>query len=202
MNKIFVRVALLLSLLLVLHSLYHMGQAQLQMNQAEAQFEMQEKVKQESKPVVKEEQVKKDPEPNAKEEPTLENTFISIPKLKRKLPIVEGIDKEALKKGVGHFTTSVIPNQEGTSILAAHRDTFFRGIDVLKLGDSFVINTKNTDTTYTITERKIVDKSYLLPTVKKEKPELVLITCYPMHFVGDAPNRLILTAEKTPSSKR
>jgi sortase A len=202
MSKIFVRVALLLSLLLVASSLYHMGQAHFQRKQAEERFEKQEQVIQESKPVVTQEPVKKAPEPIVEEEPTLEETFLSIPKLKRKLPVVEGIDKKTLLKGVGHIPTTVNPNGLGISILAGHNDTVFSKIDVLKPGDEVVINNKKGDTVYTIKERKIVSKKYLLPMTEQKKSVLVLITCYPMWNIGDAPERLILTAEKTPPSKR
>ena len=35
-------------------------------------------------------------------------------------PIVEGIDKDALKTGIGHHTDSVWPNQKGNVVLAGH----------------------------------------------------------------------------------
>lgn len=205
MIKIIVRVALLLSLFLLTHSLYHIGYAEYYMYRASQTFEkQQEQIKAKlEKPIVKRKQ-----EPGnlvyekavVKQEPTNKDIFLTIPKLDKTLSVVEGIDKKSLQKGVGHYPTSVMPNQNGVSILAGHRDTVFRNLDSLKLGDSVVINTNNMDTFYTITERKIVSKDYLMPVTKETKPVLILITCYPMHFIGDAPNRLILTAEKTLSS--
>jgi sortase A len=170
MKKFSMRVAGLLSLFFVFHSLYHIGYAHYYMYEASEKF--------------------------VKREQTNEDIFLTMPKLGRTLPIVEGIDNDSLEKGIGHYKTTVLPNQKGTSILAGHRDTVFRHLDLLEIGDDLVIQTNNEATSYVITNRQIVTKAYRMPVVQQEKPVIVLITCYPMKYIGPAPNRLIITAEK------
>ncbi|SMQ78420.1 LPXTG-site transpeptidase (sortase) family protein [Bacillus sp. OV166] len=193
MRKFFVRVVGLLSLFLVCSSLYQMGYAKYYMYRSEQSFEKQVKVK--SVEVKKQEPVVK---PAVKEEPLADKeVFLTFPKLKKTVSVVEGIDKKTLLKGVGHYPDTAKPNQYGMSILAGHNDTVFKNLDLLKLGDRVVVDEDNVSTTYYITGKKIVSKDYRLPITDQKKPVLVLITCYPMNMITPAPERLILTAEKS-----
>ncbi|WP_059283543.1 sortase [Bacillus coahuilensis] len=38
--------------------------------------------------------------------------ILVIPKLNRELPIIEGTDEEELEKGVGHYSSTKLPNQK------------------------------------------------------------------------------------------
>jgi len=193
MKKFFVRVVGLLSLFLVCSSLYQMGYAKYYMYQSEQSFEKQVKGKpievKKQEPIVK---------PVVKEEQLVDKeVFLSFPKLNKTVSVVEGIDKKTLLKGVGHYPDTAKPNQNGMSILAGHNDTVFKNLDLLKLGDRVVVDEGNVSTTYYITGKKIVSKDYKLPITDQKKPVLVLITCYPMNMITPAPERLILTAEKS-----
>ena len=50
---------------------------------------------------------------------------LTIPALKRKLPILQGTGVEELKKGVGHFTQSVLPGENDNCVFSGHRETVF-----------------------------------------------------------------------------
>lgn len=65
---------------------------------------------------------------------------LSIPKLDKELPIVEGTDEDDLGKGVGHYTGTALPLQNSQILLSGHRDTVFRGFDQLNEGDTFVVH--------------------------------------------------------------
>ncbi|MED4225604.1 class D sortase [Neobacillus cucumis] len=193
MSKFFVRVVGLLSLFLVCSSLYQMGYTKYYMYRSEQSFE--KRVKDKTFEVKKQEPIVK---PVIKEEPVVDKeVFLSFPKLNKTVSVVEGIDKKTLLKGVGHYPDTVKPNQNGMSILAGHNDTVFKNLDLLKLGDRVVVDKGNVSTTYYITGKKIVSKDYKLPITDQKKPVLVLITCYPMNMITPAPERLILTAEKS-----
>ncbi|MHB8064400.1 MAG: sortase, partial [Ruminiclostridium sp.] len=66
---------------------------------------------------------------------------LSIPVLKQELPIIQGTGADELKKGVGHFTQSVLPGEEDNCVLSGHRDTVFGKLDKLKIGDQLIVQT-------------------------------------------------------------
>ncbi|PLS02612.1 class D sortase [Neobacillus cucumis] len=119
-----------------------------------------------------------------------------IPKIKAELAIVEGTDPDDLEKGVGHYKGSYFPGDKGQIVLSGHRDTVFRKLGELKLGDQLKMQMPNGNYTYEITHTKIVksnDKSII--TLQKQQEELILTTCYPFHYVGNAPKRYIVYAK-------
>ncbi|MCA1030761.1 class D sortase [Bacillus timonensis] len=123
--------------------------------------------------------------------------ILTIPKLDAELPIVEGTDPDDLEKGVGHYKGSFYPNDGGQIVLSGHRDTVFRNVGKLKLGDSLVMSLPYGDFTYKIIETKIVEADDTsIITLQKDFEELILTTCYPFSYVGDAPQRYIIYAEK------
>ncbi|MCX4074707.1 class D sortase [Bacillus subtilis] len=123
---------------------------------------------------------------------------LTIPKISAELPIVEGTDAEDLKKGVGHYKGSSYPEDNGQIVLSGHRDTVFRRTGELKEGDILTINLSYGQFNYKITHSKIVDaEDTSIITLQKEKEELVLTTCYPFSYVGNAPQRYIIYAAPT-----
>jgi sortase A len=123
--------------------------------------------------------------------------ILEIPELKAELPIIEGTDEEELEKGVGHYAGTVFPGQKDQILLSGHRDTVFRKIGELKLGDELIVRMPYGDFTYEIIDSFIVDAddtTVIKPTAPEEI--LTLSTCYPFYFVGSAPDRYILTAKR------
>ena len=120
---------------------------------------------------------------------------LSIPVLKQKLPIIQGTGADELKKGVGHFIQSVLPGEEDNCVLSGHRDTVFAKLGKLKIGDQLIVQTSVGTYTYEIKRIRIVDKDDKTVIVPTDHAVLTLSTCYPFHFVGNAPDRYILTAD-------
>ena len=120
---------------------------------------------------------------------------LSIPVLKQKLPIIQGTDADELKKGVGHFIQSVLPGEEDNCVLSGHRDTVFAELGKLKIGDQLIVQTSAGTFTYEIKRIRIVDKDDKTVIVPADHAVLTLTTCYPFYFVGNAPDRYILTAD-------
>ena len=122
--------------------------------------------------------------------------ILKIPKIKAELAIVEGTDPDDLEKGVGHYKGSYFPGDKGQIVLSGHRDTVFRKLGELKLGNHLTIQMPSGNYTYEITRTKIVkstDKSII--TLQKQQEELILTTCYPFYYVGNAPKRYIIYAK-------
>jgi sortase A len=126
---------------------------------------------------------------------------LTIPALKQVLPIIHGADEDELKKGVGHFAQSVLPGEANNSVLSGHRDTVFRQLGKLQIGDQLITKTAAGTFTYVINLTRIVhkdDKSVIVPT---DHAVLTVTTCYPFYYVGDAPDRYIITADLVKSEK-
>lgn len=72
--------------------------------------------------------------------------YISIPKIKQKLPIYHGTADTVLQIGVGHLSGTKLPigGSSNRSVLAAHRGLpsakLFSDLDKMKVGDKFYIH--------------------------------------------------------------
>ncbi|TXC89823.1 class D sortase [Metabacillus litoralis] len=123
--------------------------------------------------------------------------ILQIPRLKADLPIVEGTDPDDLEKGVGHYKGSYYPEENGQIVLSGHRDTVFRNAGELEIGDSLEMVLPYGSFEYEIIDTKIVEADDLsIITLQNEKEELLLTTCYPFSYVGNAPQRYIIYAKK------
>ena len=121
-------------------------------------------------------------------------TKLSIPKIQLEDVVLEGTTRHPLLLGPAHLAGSALPGDPGNAVIAGHRDTFFRHIHSLRYGDNIYVFRSGRRFHYVVRARRIVvptDTSVLRST---ECPELTLITCYPTHAIGPAPQRLIVVA--------
>ncbi len=119
-----------------------------------------------------------------------------LPTLDEVLPIVEGVDEEELEKGVGHYKGTAFPSQDGQIVLSGHRDTVFRRLGELQIGDELVVQMPYGEFTYVIEDTDIVDaddRTVINPNIDEEL--LTVTTCYPFTYVGSAPDRYIIYAK-------
>lgn len=119
---------------------------------------------------------------------------LTMPALKQKWPIFQGTGVKELEKGVGHFAQSVLPGEEDNSVLSGHRETVFRQIGNLKIGDLLIVQSSAGTFTYVVNGTRIVhedDKTVIVPT---EHAVLTMTTCYPFNTPGYSPDRYIVSA--------
>ena len=119
---------------------------------------------------------------------------LTIPALNRKLPIFQGTSVKELNKGVGHFSQSVLPGEEDNCVLSGHRETAFRQLGDLNIGDLLIVQTSAGTFTYEVNGSRIVhkdDKTVIVPT---DHAILTMTTCYPFYYIGNAPDRYIVSA--------
>jgi LPXTG-site transpeptidase (sortase) family protein len=124
---------------------------------------------------------------------------VTIPRLGVSAIVLEGVDNKTLRRGAGHIPATALPEQdEGNVGIAAHRDSFFRGLKDIREDDTIELTTLDGTFRYKVEWTKIVkpaDVSVLEPT---GEPALTLVTCYPFYFVGSAPERFIVRAHRIP----
>jgi len=119
---------------------------------------------------------------------------LTIPTLKLKLPIIQGTGVEELKKGVGHFAQSVLPGEEDNCVLSGHRETVFRQLGNMEIGDLLIVETSAGTFTYEVNGTRIVDKDDKSVIVPTDQAVLTMTTCYPFDTPGYFPDRYIVSA--------
>ena len=120
---------------------------------------------------------------------------LEAPSVKLSTAVLEGSDDATLSRGSGHIEDTPFPGQPGNVGIAGHRDTTFRALRNIHVGDALEFKTADRLYRYRISKTMIVgpDDIYVLdPTAQ---PALTLVTCYPFEFVGHAPRRFIVRAE-------
>ena len=127
-------------------------------------------------------------------------TKLSIPKIKLEDVVLEGVSDHSLMLGPAHLQESVEPGMPGNAVLAGHRDSFFRRIHSLRYGDDIFVTRGDRRYRYIVRSRKIVEPTDLSVIRPTPDTELTLITCYPTHAVGPAPQRLIVVAKLAPEN--
>lgn len=127
-------------------------------------------------------------------------TRLSIPKIKLDALVVEGTTHKALLAGPGHLSDTPQPGTSGNSVLAAHRDTFFRNLNDLVAGDDIFIRRARHEYHYVVTSKAIVPPTDTSVLRHSSHSRITLITCYPPYFIGPAPKRLAVQADPAPVS--
>lgn len=118
-----------------------------------------------------------------------------IPQIEAMLPIVEGTHEDDLRKGVGHYGGTAYPQENDQIFLSGHRDTVFRRMGELEIGDILTMSMPYGDFEYQIVSTKIVDAEDRSVIVPHDEEVLTISTCYPFNFVGHAPDRYIINAK-------
>lgn len=122
---------------------------------------------------------------------------ILIPKLGSSTVIAEGVAPPTLRRAVGHIPTSALPGEPGNVVLAAHRDTYFKGLGKLRRGDIVRLQTRRRTYRYEVERTQVVDADAVEVMRPTMTPALTLVTCYPFGTLGPAPRRFIVRAQLT-----
>jgi LPXTG-site transpeptidase (sortase) family protein len=122
--------------------------------------------------------------------------MLDVPRLRMSLPVIEGDDDRTLKASVGHLPDTPMPWQPGNSAMAGHRDGLFRPLKGVAIGDEITFRTTREAIRYRVTATAIVEPDDIGVLAPRPRDALTLITCYPFSFIGPAPQRFIVHAER------
>jgi sortase A len=122
---------------------------------------------------------------------------ITIPRLGVHGIVKEGVDDKTLRRAVGHVPGTAMPGEDGNVGLAAHRDTFFRGLKDVRKNDRIRIETSDGAYEYQVDSIRIVKPNDVeVLASAHDARALTLVTCYPFYYVGNAPKRFIVRAKQ------
>ncbi len=110
--------------------------------------------------------------------------------------VTDGIDELTLQRGIGWMPDTALPGEPGNVAMAGHRDTFFRGLRELKLGDAIHLATPTGDFDYRVDSLRVVAPEEIGVLASSAEPTLTLVTCYPFSYLGAAPMRFIVRARQ------
>ena len=120
---------------------------------------------------------------------------IEVKRLGASAIVLAGSSGQALAFGPGHVETTPNPGERGTAVYSAHRDTHFRFVKDIAIGDEIAVTRSDGRTfTYRADASSIVrfDASGIDP--HSDGHALVLSTCWPFDSVTPGPLRYVLHA--------
>jgi len=107
------------------------------------------------------------------------------------LIVLEGGSGRTLAFGPGHLSISALPGQSGNSIIAGHRDTHFRFLQFLALGDALQVEKH----VYEVSAIDVVDSRRGSLVLDTNDSMLSLVTCYPFDAMeAGGPMRYVVSA--------
>ncbi|MGI5324669.1 class E sortase [Actinomadura nitritigenes] len=124
--------------------------------------------------------------------------------------IIEGVGVSDLRKGPGHYPGTALPGQVGNFVVSGHRTTYsapFNKLGELDRGDEILIDTRDDQYVYKVTDRRIVkptevDVTAPVPFHPGRRPSdrmITLTTCHPKY---SAAKRMIIFGELTSAVHR
>ena len=116
------------------------------------------------------------------------------------LIVLAGGSGRTLAFAPGHLGASALPGQIGNAIIAGHRDTHFRFLQDVEIGEVFGVQTVDGEQHfYEIIGADIVDSRRGSLVLDTDRPMLTLVTCYPFDALeAGGPLRYVVTAKALP----
>jgi sortase A len=113
------------------------------------------------------------------------------------LIVLAGGSGRSLAFGPGHLSASPLPGQSGNSVIAGHRDTHFRFLQQLKIGETLRFEMPDgRQHLYRIYHLDVVDSRRGSIELDTDQPLLSLVTCYPFDAITPGgPMRYVVSAE-------
>lgn len=126
---------------------------------------------------------------------------VAIPRIGLDVTFGEGVYAKALEKGPGHWPGTVLPGQEGNSVLSGHRNTHtapFKYLNLLRHGDKVVVTVKGRKAvTFRVMATTIVREAKFKDFVLQQpsNPDTRAVTLFACHPEGNPVFRIVVRAE-------
>ena len=107
--------------------------------------------------------------------------IVNIPKVGIRYPVMPGTDPETLRKSLGYFEGTGLPGEVGNFCVAGHRNSsyarYFNRLDEVEVGDEIIVETRNDEFTYIVTNTMKIHESQTEVLDTSDKKMITLITC-------------------------
>ena len=121
---------------------------------------------------------------------------LEIPRLGLSAMLLEGDDAGTLRRAAGHIPGTPLPGRLGNVGLSGHRGTFFRPLRNIRESDIIIVTTLEGEFRYRVLSIRVVSPDAVAVLNANPGEILTLVTRYPFYFVGPAPDRFIVRAER------
>ena len=119
---------------------------------------------------------------------------LSVPRVGLTAVVLQGSDARTLRRGPGHLETTALPGETGNDVIAGHRDSFFRPLRHVAVGDDVFLDGPAGRVHYRVTWARVVSPRNVSVLAPTDADVLTLITCYPFWVLGNAPDRFVVRA--------
>ncbi len=130
---------------------------------------------------------------------------IHFPSQNEKLYALAGSHGSSLAFGPGHLDGTALPGEQGTKVFSAHRDTHFRFLEHVAIGEVFNIQQKDGRWQhYRVADTRIVDIDSAPWVIDPASNEVQLVTCYPFNSMAPNPTKryIVVGLPIPPASER
>jgi sortase A len=113
--------------------------------------------------------------------------------------VLSGASGRSLAFGPGHLPGSANPGEPGNSVIVAHRDTHFRFLQRVVIGDLLIARIADgTHRRFQVRRTYVVDFPCAGYPARHAVPTLTLVTCFPFDAINPGgPLRYVVVAEST-----
>lgn len=127
---------------------------------------------------------------------------LSVPRYGVDLIVLAGANGRALAFGPGHLLGSAAPGEAGAAVLTGHRDTHFRFLSRLEIGDEIRLRAPALGPfRYRVRAMQVVDARTTRLLTGIDDRTLILVTCYPFNAIRPGgPLRYVVVAEAVAGS--
>ncbi len=122
---------------------------------------------------------------------------LQVPALGIERLVLAGDSGNVLAFGPGHSRASARPGAGGEVVIGGHRDTHFRFLQDLEVGQGILLQMPSGHTRrYRVSERRLVDSRRGGLQRGASEDRLLLVTCYPFDAIrSDGPLRYVVVAK-------
>ena len=123
-----------------------------------------------------------------------------VPKLGVDVYVLAGDSGRTLAFGPGYRFGSAFPGDKGNTIVSAHRDTHFKFLKNLAVGDELILqNKRGVIKQFQVMDMKIVEVDNYTVSMQFDEAVLTLVTCYPFDAMlpGTRKRYIVTLVEKS-----
>ena len=117
---------------------------------------------------------------------------IEVPRLKASTIVLNGVSGQAMAFGPGLMIAGPQPGDPGLAVISAHRDTHFRFLKDIEIGDQVRVTTAaGAAHVFEITETRIVEAAASGLSFTQDEPLIALVTCWPFEALQQGSKRFV-----------